>query len=136
MPVVVLPGCEPETWFARKDDPDRCVYCYERRLAVTADYAQQHGFQAFTTTLLVSPYQNQEAIVLIAQREARRTGVTFLATDFRPGFRTGQALAKADGLYRQRYCGCLHSLDESRFSEKIRQEHRALESSLDVFGNT
>ena len=35
----------------------RCVYCYEHRLKGTAQYAAEHGFAAFTTTLLASLYQ-------------------------------------------------------------------------------
>ena len=43
----------------------------------------------------------------------------FFYLDFRPGFYYGQRLAKEIGLYRQKYCGCIFSLDESDFKEKI-----------------
>lgn len=40
------------------DIPNRCVnYCYSKRLGETAKFAAENGYDAFTTTLLVSPYQ-------------------------------------------------------------------------------
>ena len=41
------------------DIPHRCTHCYDIRMDRTARYAAEHGFSAFSTTLLVSPYQNQ-----------------------------------------------------------------------------
>ena len=40
----------------------RCAYCYRMRMEETARYARDNGFTHFTTTLLVSPYQNHEGI--------------------------------------------------------------------------
>ena len=40
----------------------RCAYCYRVRMEETARYAAQHGYDSFTTSLLISPYQNHEAI--------------------------------------------------------------------------
>ena len=34
------------------------LYCYRVRLEMAARYAKEHGFDAFSTTLLVSPYQS------------------------------------------------------------------------------
>ncbi|MEI3305755.1 MAG: epoxyqueuosine reductase QueH [Dysosmobacter sp.] len=59
------------------------------RLEGAAKYAAEHGFSAFTTTLLASTYQNHEAIAEAAERYAERYGVTFLYRDFRPNFREG-----------------------------------------------
>ena len=41
---------------------NRCGYCYYSRLEKTAIYAKEHGFDAFSTTLLISPYQNHELL--------------------------------------------------------------------------
>jgi predicted adenine nucleotide alpha hydrolase (AANH) superfamily ATPase len=38
----------------------RCAYCYRARLGAAAKYAAEYGYDAFTTTLFVSPYQNHE----------------------------------------------------------------------------
>ena len=62
----------------------RCTYCYEHRIEGTAQYAAEHGFSAFTTTLLASLYQNHDGIARAAERYARQYGVAFLYRDFRP----------------------------------------------------
>ena len=40
----------------------RCAYCYRVRMEETARYAAENGYDSFTTSLLISPYQNHEAI--------------------------------------------------------------------------
>lgn len=72
------------------------------------------GYDAFTTTLLVSPYQNYELLIQVAEEMAEKYGVKFLYRDFRPGFREGQNEARALGLYMQKYCGCVFS-EEDRY---------------------
>ena len=100
------------------DIDHRCGKCYEMRLAETARYAAEHGFDSFTTTLLVSPYQQHELIAETARRMGERYGVTFLYRDFRPGFRAGQAKARELGFYMQKYCGCVFS-EEDRYRKQI-----------------
>ena len=82
-------------------------------------YAKENGYQSFSTSLLVSPYQNHEAIIEAAKRAAEKYAVRFDYTDWRPNFRAGQNMAREDGLYRQKYCGCIFSLEDSEFKEKI-----------------
>ena len=97
------------------DLENRCVkYCYRIRLEQTAKYAKENGYDTFSTTLLISPYQNHEALKNIGQEMADKYGLTFLYRDFRPGFREGQAEARELGLYMQKYCGCVFS-EEERF---------------------
>ena len=97
------------------DLENRCAkYCYRVRLEQTAKFAKQNGYDAFTTTLLVSPYQNHELLVEVAEEMAQKYDVKFLYRDFRPGFREGQAEARALGLYMQKYCGCVFS-EEDRY---------------------
>lgn len=118
---------EPDTWL-NWDSPaeSRCRMCYRRRLEATARMAKQLGIPAFSTTLLVSLWQDQEVILEIGQSIAQSVGLTFAGRDFREGYREGQRLARQDGLYRQRYCGCLPSLEQSDFKDQIRQELSAL----------
>ena len=76
----------------------RCAYCYRVRMEETAKYAAQHGFDSFTTSLLISPYQKHEAIAAIAREMGQQYGVEFLYRDFRPLFRAGQDYAREHGL--------------------------------------
>lgn len=95
----------------------RCSLCWRMRLEETALFAAKNGYGAFSTTLLVSPYQDQGAVKRIGAQEAQRHGVRFLARDFRDGFRPAQEEARCANLYRQKYCGCIFS-EKERF-EKI-----------------
>lgn len=90
----------------------RCVTCYRLRLEAAARTAAEQGFDCFSTTLLISPYQNHESLRTIGEEAAQKVGVTFLYRDFRPLFRAGQQKAKELGLYRQKYCGCIFSEEE------------------------
>ena len=79
------------------------------------------GYDAFTTTLLVSPYQNHDLLVQVAEEMAEKYQIEFLYRDFRPGFREGQVEARELGLYMQKYCGCVFS-EEDRYSKQIKKE--------------
>jgi predicted adenine nucleotide alpha hydrolase (AANH) superfamily ATPase len=99
--------------------PDlRCHYCYFSRLDETARKAAELGFDAFTTSLLYSRYQNHDHIIAAAERAAERNGITFHYEDFRPGWQEGIRLSKEMGLYRQQYCGCIYS-EKERYLSKV-----------------
>ena len=101
------------------DIENRCVnYCYRKRLTEVVRYAAKHGFDTFTTTLLVSPYQKHDEIIKVCEELSRLSGVKFLYRDFRVGFREGQAKARELGLYMQKYCGCIFS-EEDRYRKQI-----------------
>ncbi|HOJ12221.1 MAG TPA: epoxyqueuosine reductase QueH, partial [Clostridiales bacterium] len=89
---------------------ERCAMCYTIRLDKAASFAKEHGFDAFTTTLLISPYQKHDLIKELGEKLADKYKIQFYYRDFRPGFRKGQQQAKELGLYRQKYCGCIISL--------------------------
>ena len=104
------------------DISNRCVnYCYQKRLSETVRYAAKNGYDAFTTTLLVSPYQKHEELKKVCEELARLSGVEFIYRDFRKGFREGQAKARAEGLYMQKYCGCIFS-EEDRYKKQIEKD--------------
>ncbi len=107
------------------DEGRLCERCYGMRMHKVAQMTREMGLAAFTTTLLVSPYQKHDLLREQAEKAAQAAGVAFLYRDFRPGFRMGQDMARADGLYRQKYCGCIDSLNDSRFKNRILEEHRA-----------
>jgi tRNA A37 threonylcarbamoyladenosine dehydratase/predicted adenine nucleotide alpha hydrolase (AANH) superfamily ATPase len=94
------------------EKPQRCEICYRMRLERTAAFAAENGFDTFSTSLLISPYQNHDAIRRIGEELAKQYGVKFFYRDFRPLFRQGQNQARALGLYMQKYCGCMFSQEE------------------------
>ncbi len=98
--------------------PERCRKCWGLRMRRTAGYARDNGFDAFTSTLLVSPYQDQEALKAIGESAAGEAGVRFHYEDFRPGFRQAHAQAREMGIYCQKYCGCSYSRLERESRKK------------------
>ena len=100
------------------DLKNRCRnYCYPVRLRKTFEYAKENGYDAVTTTLLYSIYQNHDFIKEYMEKLSEEFGIEFLYRDFRVGFREGQAKAREVGLYMQKYCGCI-------FSEEMRYYNR------------
>ncbi|MDD2427234.1 MAG: epoxyqueuosine reductase QueH [Eubacteriales bacterium] len=127
LPLHILPGIDVETWRERAaDGKERCKFCYETRMMKTAEYAASNGFDSFSTSLLVSPYQDRKAIIRAGEVAAAAYGLEFEAYDWRDYYRHGQDLARDLGLYRQKYCGCIVSLEDSKFYEKICAEHARL----------
>jgi len=99
----------------RSGAPKRCLDCYRLRLGRTAAEAKARGFDAFSTTLLVSPMQDRSA-VLRAGREAHEgAGARFLEADWRDLYRGSHEYAKSRSLYHQQYCGCIFS-EAERFA--------------------
>ena len=92
----------------------RCYFCYYSRLERTVKYAKENGYDSFSTTLLVSPYQKHELIIKIANELSEKYEIPFIYQDFREGFRIGQQMARDAGLYMQKYCGCIYS-EEMRY---------------------
>ena len=105
-------GLRPFVRAVAEDIEKRCVKCYEMRLFETAKQAKALGFDSFTSSLFISPYQNHELMREVAERAALENGVEFLYRDFRPYFKAGQEYARAQGFYMQKYCGCVFSEEE------------------------
>ena len=99
------------------DIANRCGKCYEMRLFEAARQAKEGGFDSFTSSLFISPYQNHELMRETAERAASAYSVEFLYRDFRPYFRAGQDRARELGMYMQKYCGCVFS-EEERYLKK------------------
>lgn len=104
--------------------PERCSTCYLLRLEKTAQEARAQGFDAFSTTLLISPYQDFSRIVTTGEMLAGRYNIMFYQEDFRPHFREAMAKARGLGLYRQKYCGCIFSKKEKDQRVKLAKAQR------------
>lgn len=119
LPLVVVNdyGLRPFVQATASAIDSRCTYCYDVRMEAAAQYAAENGFDNFTTSLLISPYQNHEGICAAAEKAAKQFGTSFYYRDFRPLFRDGQNRARELGLYMQKYCGCIFS-EEDRYRKK------------------
>jgi len=94
------------------DIKNRCGKCYEMRLFEAARQAKEWGFDSFTSSLFISPYQNHDLMAATAEKAAAAYGVAFLYRDFRPLFKAGQEYARQHDFYMQKYCGCVFSEEE------------------------
>jgi len=102
----------------------RCSACFAERLLATAVRAATLGIRSFSTTLSVSPYQDQKLITAAGGSAAAATGTEFVYRDFRPRYRESVRLSRERGLYRQPYCGCVMS-ERDRYAP--RGEHPSQE---------
>ena len=93
---------------------ERCRFCYYLRLKATARVARGGKFDAFTSTLLFSKFQNHTMIRELGVQVGQEVGVPFYYEDFRLGWAAGSAKSKQLGLYKQQYCGCIFS-ERDRF---------------------
>jgi predicted adenine nucleotide alpha hydrolase (AANH) superfamily ATPase len=91
------------------DADNRCYACFEDRLSATAAQAAELGIENFSTTLSVSPYQNQSFIQSAGKIAEKESGVRFVYRDFREFYRNSIRISWEAGMYRQPYCGCVFS---------------------------
>jgi len=126
-----FPEYRPEVFFHeinyKETKGQRCPICWRLRLKEAANFAKDNGYDAFTTTLLISPYQDHSIIKMIGEDLSKETGVSFYYEDLRAGFRDSQDRLKAEGLYSQKYCGCLYSEKEryERKGDKAKQKAKS-----------
>jgi len=91
------------------DAENRCYACFQDRLSATADKATELGIGYFSTTLSVSPYQNQTFIMEAGNEAEKKSGVRFIYRDFRELYKESIRISREAEMYRQPYCGCIFS---------------------------
>ncbi|MEA3407404.1 MAG: epoxyqueuosine reductase QueH [Chloroflexota bacterium] len=127
LPVIWEKGYEMPAFFravvGHETFHKRCAICYHLRLQRTAQRAAEEGFDFFSTTLLISPYQDQDSLRKIGEACGRQRGVAFYFENFRRGFAEHYELARAHDLYMQRYCGCIYSEWEAKDKNASTQPH-------------
>jgi predicted adenine nucleotide alpha hydrolase (AANH) superfamily ATPase len=96
-------------------EKDRCRYCYHARLKAAALVAKKGKFEAFSTTLLYSKFQNHDLIKKTGEAIAKEYHLKFFYHDFREGWRVGIDESKQQQMYRQQYCGCIYSEKDRYF---------------------
>jgi len=87
------------------------------------------NLSGFTTSLLVSPYQKFDSIISVGREMEKRYSIPFHVEDFRGGYREHIPLSRELGLYRQKYCGCVFSEQET---SRQRTERRATQGMASV----
>ncbi|MEN8614092.1 epoxyqueuosine reductase QueH [Dehalogenimonas sp. THU2] len=126
IPFIVAPAYDLEKYFraVAGHEAERCPDCYRLRLDATAVWAAANGFDAFTSSLLISPMQKHDRIVEAARAAGESSGVRFEYADLRKRYSDSRRITKPLELYRQQYCGCLFS-EYERFGVPERGESRS-----------
>ena len=111
LPLIVTDGYDIIDYFRQVVgyEAQRCQYCFRLRLSKAAATAYQMGFNAFTTTLLISPHQKHDLLYEIGNEVAKEAGMDFLYADLRKHYSDSRRISKPLNLYRQQYCGCVYS---------------------------
>ena len=127
---------DTENWFERAKgmewEPERgkrCTMCFDMRFEKTAQYAYEHGFPVFTSSLGISRWKNMNQINDCGERAAAKyPGLIYWTFNWRK--KGGSArmieISKRERFYMQEYCGCVYSLRDtnawrlSKGREKIR----------------
>jgi predicted adenine nucleotide alpha hydrolase (AANH) superfamily ATPase len=122
LPLIISGGYDMPEYFRRVagHEDERCQYCFRLRLSKTAEIAKEKGFDAFTTTLLISPHQKHDLIREVGNEVAGEKGVDFLYADLRKRYSDSRHITKPMELYRQQYCGCIYS-EWERYTERTKK---------------
>jgi len=114
--MIFPPDYAPDTFFAyigdNTDKIARCPRCWRLRFKKTAEVAKAMNIGLFTSTLMVSPYQDIDALKKIGREVADEVGIEFYDCDFRDGYKEGVTISKQENMYRQKHCGCKFSQEE------------------------
>lgn len=97
---------------------NRCGYCYLSRMERVVKYAHDNGYDAFSSTLFISPYQKHDLLKSICEKLSKKYNIKFLYRDFRPYYELGREMFRETGLYMQKYCGCIFS-ERERYEKEI-----------------
>ena len=95
---------------------ERCRRCIDHRLGKTAHYARKNGFDLMATTLSVSRWKDSFMIDTCGKAVTEDIdSVDYWAQNWRAGNREERSkkIAKEEGLYCQKYCGCFYSIGDN-----------------------
>lgn len=99
-----------------KDDPEgwkRCFFCYEKRMDEAFRYADEHGFDYFTTVMTFSRQKDSQKLNEIGLKlQEKYSHTKYFTSDFKKndGQRRSNEICDAYSLYKQNYCGCFFSM--------------------------
>lgn len=113
---------DPNEWMRKveglEDRPEggeRCIVCFELQMRRAASEALRLGCSRMCTTLTISPHKDVDAINRIGRAAAEAAGIEWIERVWRKGggFAKSVAASREMGLYRQRYCGCIFSIERN-----------------------
>ncbi|MDO5329908.1 MAG: epoxyqueuosine reductase QueH [Bacillota bacterium] len=107
---------ELEPYGDMPEGKQRCWICYRKRMEEAYQYAEERGFDYFTTVMTISREKNSQILNYIgSELERKHPKTKYFYSDFKKkdGFNKTVAIRKQYDLYYQMYCGCEYSLRDS-----------------------
>ena len=110
-----------------KDLPEnqiRCFICYEKRMDEGFKYANENGYDYYSTVMSISRYKNAQKINEIGEKlEKKYPNTKFLYADFKKqnGEIIGKQIVNKYDLYDQQYCGCKYTYE--KYLERNKNEN-------------
>ena len=110
-----------------KDEPEcgkRCQLCYKKRMGEAYDFAEENGYDYFTTVMTISRQKSSQVLNEIGKElEKNHSKTKYFYSDFKKenGILKGQELRDKYELYQQTYCGCYISYE---LRKKWDEEHK------------
>lgn len=101
-----------------KDLPEgqeRCFICFEKRMDDAFKYADEHGFDYFTTVMTISRQKNSQKLNEIGEKlSSKYQNTKYFYSDFKKkdGALLGIQLKNKYDLYQQLYCGCKYTYEK------------------------
>lgn len=140
---------ERDNWFNRTkgqegapERGERCTTCFDMRFEVTAQYAQDHGFNLISSTLGISRWKDMNQINACGMRATQSfDGISYWDFNWRKqgGSSRMLELSKREAFYQQEYCGCVYSLRDtnrwraSKGQEKIKRGVKFYQQAMESF---
>ena len=100
-------------WKNEREGGKRCHMCYEKRMKEAYDYAEEHGFDYFSTVMTISRQKNSLVLNAIGEKLSHdHPSVKYFYSDFKKNGGQDRSIALRDenALYQQSYCGCEYSI--------------------------
>lgn len=101
-----------------KDLPEgleRCFICFEKRMDDAFKYADEHGYDYFTTVMTISRQKNSQKLNEIGEKlSSKYKNTKYFYSDFKKkdGALLGIQLKNKYDLYQQLYCGCKYTYEK------------------------
>ncbi len=104
-----------EPYLSTPEGGERCRACFLLRLGRTSQFCKDVSINKFATVMSVSPHKNIKMLNETGHQSAHDQSVQYIETNLKKndGFKKSTVLSAELGLYRQDYCGCRLSKDES-----------------------
>ena len=94
---------------------ERCFICFEKRMDDAFKYADEHGFDYFTTVMTISRQKNSQKLNEIGEElSSKYKNTKYFYSDFKKkdGALLGIQLKNKYDLYQQLYCGCKYTYEK------------------------